>query len=518
MRAVFQRAFREARRIVSGEGLTASYKAMGPMIGTAPKRLGELDNSEFKLDFAKTADETEDTTASDIHALTSTSAMQKDNVVLSKTVVGFSNSIYRVVHWLMNTVVRGDGLSVMGDLVIVSDADGRPLVNDESVKRLIAEYWPENDFSYKPDSPPSSRWIEQGMAAAAGELSRQTSLSISVSVVDWGPFSRSLSGFVPGWANRKRETYPERRAKWAIIDSPIVNYASNLLAAIDPIQFSADTEGLFEVKPFAEALATTKKSAAGQWQVVLGLYDNLFRQYGGHKFITMPIRVPVVALRLSASGHEPAEENFDDIFRAQTESSRRFCAISQESGHLFLGRVVAKDAITPLISQTSEPKAIYKELKAQLASHGSEVVFVSDSILSYQVWLSFKNDDEVDRPSCQIIGQAKGRAGEFSFRNGFMVREEDTKLLSMLESAQQEVFRSRLKAENMVTHLIAATKDWRGDDIGWTERFFVLDDGCFNELAPDRSRRESLLKIIKEQDDSAQIIEIAFDIENGGPK
>ena len=173
-----------------------------------------------------------------------------------------------------------------------------------------------------------------------------------------------------------------------------------------------------------------------------------------------------------------------------------------------MGRIRASADIVPLSLPDAVPETVFASLKDAIVASGSDVLFVSDTILCHGVWSLAQTD-----PDCfcvELISQT--HPAEFSFRNGFMVREGDAKLIEMLRWAQQEVFRSSSKTKHILEHLVIATRNWQSGIDGWSQTFFIIDQECIAELAPTRRHRQAILEYVR--DSAADIIQIDCESES----
>lgn len=478
-------ALHDAREILSAQGKPSGFKAMGRLIGTAPRRLSEICSDQFHLDFGS-------------------SDSPKSEHAVGKTIIGFASSVYKVVDWLAQTLPPEDARQTLGNLLDPPDGQ-RAQTNLAGMNDLLQEFWPSDCLDFRFEVQQCQHWISQGISLAQGESARTASLSIVVSVVEWGPFSTPVFGHVPGSARRRCSLPDGGRAAspiLPIIDSPIGNYGSSLLAAIDPVQFRPDVDGLFVKKSLRDALSGLPSSRAGKWQVALGVYDSLYRQYEGYQFVTMPVAVPIMALQFDNgdewTGERPSEFqklSFVDLFSESDDAVGDFeiFVIPRESGHLAIGKISDPQKIRTLSSDGSQPLELVDEI---LRTRNRKLIsyFVSDSILCYSIYNSIKRS----LPGTVVRSLYQDRPSDFSFRIGFMVREQDEKLLKMLHLAQKEVFRSPAKAKNLITHLSAATSSW-ASDIAWPFPFFVIDCDCMDEMSRDARSRSELVDFVERQ-------------------
>lgn len=481
-------ALTEARATLSSQGKPAGFKPLGSIIGTAPRRLSEICSEDFFLDFGPPES-------------------PKSEHAVGKTVLGFASSIYKVVEWLAQTLPPEVALVTLGPLHNRERDHGAARANIFALKDLLAEFWPKNYYDYAFWSTRCQKWIEQGFSAAQGEFSRASSLSIVVSVVEWGPFSTPVPGFVPrsivcDVASVRNDV--SRLSRAPVTDTPIVNYGASLLAAIDPIQFRPDLEGLFVTKALQDALTGLPSSRAGKWQVALGVYDSLYRQYEGYNFITLPIRTPIMAVEFHGRGNSSEKRSlhfgradFSNLFAEHSSNHTDFevFVIPRESGHLAIGRLVEARLIKEIDITKAEPSEIFDEIERR-RDRKKKAYFVSDTILCFALYKALIEGDQL--AGTKFLFQ--DRPSDFSFRTGFMLREEDQKLYRMMIAAQREVFRSPAKAINLIAHLAAATRAWVGE-IHWPFPFFVIDAEGLDEMSRDDASREQIRSYLDGADD-----------------
>ena len=485
MRTGLGLALNDAREVLSARGKPSGFKAMGGLIGTAPRRLSEICSDEFRLNFGLIDS-------------------PKSEHAVAKTIIGFASSIYKVVEWLAQTLPADDAKLTLGDLLDAPDGQ-RAQINLVVLNELLQEFWPSDCFDYRFGAKHCQHWISQGISLAQGELARTASLSIIVSVVEWGPFSTPVFGHAPGSARRRRSisNVPDAtKAKLPIIDSPIGNYGSSLLAAIDPVQFRPDVDGLFVKRSLRDALSGLPSSKTGMWQVALGVYDSLYRQFEGYQFVTMPIATPIMALQIGdavgSTNERPCEFerlSLVDLFSESDDTIGDFeiFVIPRESGHLAIGKISDPQKIRTLSSEGSRSLDIVTEIFSR-RDRTLRTYFVSDSILCYSIYKSIKHS----QPESSVRCLYQDRPSDFAFRIGFMVREQDAKLLKMLHLAQKEVFRSPAKAKSLIAHLSAATSAW-ASDLTWPFPFFVIDSDCMDEMSRDARSRCELVDFVERQ-------------------
>ncbi len=487
-------ALHDAREVLSAQGKPAGFKAMGALIGTAPRRLSEICSDEFRLNFGP-------------------SDSPKSEHAVAKTIIGFASSIYKVVEWLAQTLPPDDATITMESLLHAPEGQ-RAQINLVALNALLREFWPSDCFDYHFEAQQCQHWVSQGISLAQGELARTASLSIIVSVVEWGPFSTPVFGHAPGSARRRR-SIPNQVSltppKLPIIDSPIGNYGSSLLAAIDPVQFRPDVDGLFVKRSLRDALSGLPSSKTGMWQVALGVYDSLYRQYEGYQFVTMPIATPIMALQIgdaigsTIGGPSEFERlSFVDLFSESDDTIGDFeiFVIPREAGHLAIGKISDPQKIRTLSGEGSKPLDIVTEIFSR-RDRTLRTYFVSDSILCYSIYKSIKSS----QPESSVRCLYQDRPSDFAFRIGFMVREQDIKLLRMLHLAQKEIFRSPAKAKNLIAHLSAATSAW-ASDLTWPFPFFVIDSDCMDEMSRDARSRCELVDFVERQTNNFFELEI----------
>lgn len=468
-----------------------SFKKLGPLVRTSPTRLADLASATYclPLEMGKVATN-------------------------GKTVVGFAASVYRTVHWLVShnygKVAAPVGFQKWVES-LGTGSEGSPRFA-LAVVTLIGEYWPqENITGIQPGDELVRGWIETGINTASQALENEDALSIAVSVIEWGPFS-----FVPKSApSATSEALPP-----PILNSFLVKYGSSALSTIDPVRFDLSAKDLFSPKSLKDALESVPDSQPGKWQAILGLYDSLFRQYDGFRFVTFPIRVPVVGLLLSKGvDQQPSHNNFIDTFCDQGVAMAY--AVDRESGHLFLGRLRSNSKIAPISLENSSAENVLSYLLERLNESGEgRLGFVSDSVLCFELLRQWELMGLGAEVSLRILPQKNGSQSEFSFRTGFMVREEDSKLITMLQAAQLEMFRSEWKVHELFRLLISSTREWISslgqNSKNWPGPFFALNGQCLTELAPSEPRKRRLLEIINQEGDG--LFDIGEDIEFGGEK
>lgn len=476
-------ALSEARTILASQGRPSGLKAMGALAGTAPSRISELASAEFFLD------------------LGGAESVRSDHAV-RKAIVGFASSLYKVIEWLTQVLPNELADRALGALVMQHGARSGRTVNSEKLVALIGEFWPVDSADYQLGDQRCQYWIEQGISQAQGEVARVTSLSIEVAVVEWGPFSTPVLGHSLGSSRRQSALNTEDqyvKSDLAVLDTPIGNYGSSLLATIDPIQFRADVDGLFVRKSLQAALSGLPSSKAGKWQVALGVYDSLYRQYEGYRFVTLPIRTPIMAIEFCSdharNGQPDTVFETIDFSRYLTDlcnkdSEKRVFVVPKESGHLAVGRFLESESISELSEYSDDPASIFEQISTYSDGNDS-ALFISDTIMCCELYKHARSLSAGKK--LRLIFQ--DRPSEFSFRIGFMVREEDEKLLRMLSLAQREMFRSPAKVKNLILHLSEATAIW-ANGLSWDSPFFVIDREGLEEFSRDSKEREQIIDFI----------------------
>jgi hypothetical protein len=468
-------------------GGAASFKYLGDQhIKVAPSRLTQLTDPEFEIEIKK-----------------ANLASQ------AKAITGFASSVYKVLAFLTDKGIGDARLRVTGE------------ARDHLVCNLVESYWPKSPVAgiVEFGSKAAQDWIKQSIISAATRTRTDRELNIQVNIVKWGPFSHR-----PFAQNES-----EQDAHF------LLEYGRGLLATVDPVSFDASAKPLaliptsgttsqvssvFIEKDFEDAIADVPQSKPGEWRVTLGIYDSLIRQYRGYTFVTYPIRVPIVGLVLSASTTpEIKDQNLLTFLEARhrnstAEDSAWAFAVPEESGHLFLGRILpsAKIALldekrTGTVSLTAEQ--IAERLVFEFSEAGKAIVFASDTILCAQTHRELARLAKSGKFSVFPVSQAKGSQNEFSFRTGFMLRDEDQKLANLLSSAQSEMFRSAWQSEKLLRHLLRMSAAWVAtENPDWPFPLFSIDNECLSELASTPSCRSKILKIIDEHSNLIDLGEI----------
>jgi hypothetical protein len=442
---------------------SGSFKYLGDKhIRVSPKRLAELADSGFAIALAN-----------------------KSAVARSKLITGIAASIYRTLSFLAD---KG-----LGDKNLHADEPGRGgLVID-----LIKAYWPEvpeNDAA-EFRSASVQAWIRQGIIGAAQQVRTDRDLAILVNVVEWGPFS-----FV-----NERTDHGRAEAHFQF------EYGRRILAAVDPVSFNAElslsangaSAKVFQDVSFAKAMEDIPTSVPGKWRITLGVYDSLIRRYRGFSFVPFPIRIPVAGI-IIGKADQIANVGQNELVEflageAKAESSRTepwAFVVKEESGHLFLGRMISNDQIGFIESVKS--KEICDILLEISKNRDCSIIFTSDTILTSQVYTHLKVNNIDDDTIIKPLLQKEGHFCDFSFQTGFMIREEDQKLSNLIRAAHTEIFRSQWMSEMLLNYLLEKSECWmKALEIDWKFPLFAIDSECLAQLANTSVRGEQIISLVK---------------------
>lgn len=446
-----------------------SFKYLGDHhIKTAPKRLSEIVDPQFVID-----------------------VLGKSKVSMSKAVTGFAASLFKVVAFLAEKGLAPRSLMVEG------------AEREKLIVALVHAYWPSTgDVSF--ESPLVQGWIRQGILSAANAARTDRELSIQVNLVEWGPFS-----------------FKSEPSDGEIVANTFLrSYGRSLLAAVDPVSFDS-TKGVFKDVSFEDALDAVPKSLPGRWQVTLGIYDSLIRRYRGYSFVTYPLRVPVAGLLLSSSSVPGGSEHslIETVERTAStnrdgDASARAFALPEESGHLFLGRILPSSQIALLDRpRPGQPSLTADQIAGllldEVARDSRSIVFVSDTVLCAQVHKRLLTRSAGQGTAVCPLQQPPGDRAEFSFRTGIMLRDEDKKLHDLFGAAQQELLRSTWQSEQLFKRLLADGVGWlKAEGLDWPGPLFALDREGLTELAPTAKRQKRLLAIAAEYADIIDVGEL----------
>jgi hypothetical protein len=246
------------------------------------------------------------------------------------------------------------------------------------------------------------------------------------------------------------------------------------------------------------------------WAATLGLYDTLYRRFKGYRFVTFPVRVPLVGLVVKAGDSaEISQLAFSDLFELTTDPVR---AVSYDVGHLFLGTILPNERIEPFENRMSSAELAHGLRRAAISDRS--VVFLADGVLALQVFAQLSIFRGV---SIRVVGQGDAHRHELSYRIGFMLREEDHDLAGLLDSSQRELFRTSWRATGVFRSLFDGVGAWlksqEFDQKSWPEdeKLFLLRRSDLAAQVGDDVQTGLLLEQIRELakiSDSHSFIEI----------
>ena len=174
-------------------------------------------------------------------------------------------------------------------------------------------------------------------------------------------------------------------------------------------------------------------------------------------------------------------------------------AVSEESGHLFLG-AMRPHATFEALPNNFTTDQIAANLASKMLHDGadqSKIIFAGDSILCAEIFSKLQIHVFTKKIEVTVIDQGAHNFHEISHRTGFMIRDQDHKLFNMLKESQEYILRSRWRMWTMLDSLIDGTKEWMNDislnSIGWNRPIFSIDQECLSELSGSRNREAETL-------------------------
>jgi hypothetical protein len=340
---------------------------------------------------------------------------------IRKTVAGFAASVHRTLSWLR--VSRR-----------------LPEADKLTTEMVVKAYWP-GELLAQFDRQSVSDGISDAEATTHDEINKFKKIDIEIWVVSYGPFDKT--------DDSDHEDF-------------FSSFGRALIAGIDPI----DSVVTIKKKPLTELLNLPAPDRRRGRAIAMGPFATLYRRFRGYKFATLPvIGIPLVGLVISDKGASRSGSSltFRSIFNTRTTKIKRI-VVADEIGHLVLCSMlpahVRHDASTvevlPGDDHRNIPDAILKGINS------GPVIFLSDSVLAFQVYSSLSKEDvRIDVISQWCCEEKDFLNREFVYAPGIMLHDEDRDFAALINDSQQQIFKSHWRIEDeLLEPLFRGLEGW----------------------------------------------------------
>jgi len=406
-RRMFVRALEEGRHLIAsrpgpdGKLGDGSHKSLATELRISPARVGDFLRDKYSIEIGET-----DPTGE---------WRQFSPPRLRKAVAGFASSAERALAWL-----RREGL----------------LKSDEiRTEILVKGYW-SDQYRSQFEQGPVSAGIRDGCNAARLEFEHDDKIKVELWVVNWGPFGDAKE------IEKRIGFFPQ--------------YGEDLVRAIDPI----NSETTPHSKLLSEILELPAYDRRKGLAIGMGPFATLHRQFRGFEFLTFPaVQFPVVGLLI---GREKALRNEKKDLEFSEFLTAKFAAdgidrvvVTGDIGELVQRSVLSevsqeRKALISLSVETDVPEQLLKKTE-----DGRALAFLSDGMLAFETYVQLRRKNI----SVDVVFQALPEP-DFSFSLGIMLRREDKDVMSLLDQAQKQIFKSGWRVRGHMKNFLSDVEQW----------------------------------------------------------
>ena len=383
-------------------------KRLAAAIRISPSRVGDFLDSSYSIHVVE-------------RSRTDDSLKLLSEARIRKTVAGFAASVHRTLSWLR--------------------ASRRlPEADKLTTEMVVKAYWPR-ELLAQFDRQSVSDGISDAEAITHDEISKLRKIDIEIWVVSYGPFDKT--------DDDDHEDF-------------FSSFGRALIAGIDPI----DSVVTIKKKPLSELLNLPAPDRRRGRAIAMGPFATLHRRFRGYKFATLPvIGIPLVGLVISdrSSPRSGVPLTFRSIFDTKTTTIKRI-VVADEIGHLvlysMLPAIVRHDTsmveVLPGDDHRNIPDAILKDIIS------GPVIFLSDSVLAFQVYSSLSKEDvSIDVISQWHCEESEFLNREFVYAPGIMFHDEDRDFAALIDDSQQQIFKSNWRIEDeLLEPLFRGLEGW----------------------------------------------------------